>query len=85
MRGRTRRRGPDHMGCVTVTASVLRRGRCHADRHEHTSTIRVSVSVCAHAEPLRGRLSARSLIPVHDLVPVSASVSVRVSGGSCGP
>lgn len=73
------------MGCVTVTASVLRRGRCHAERHEHASAIRVSVS--AHAEPLRGRLSARSLIPVRDLVPVPvpASVSVCVSGGSCGP
>lgn len=71
------------MGCVTVTTSVLRRGRCHADRHEHASTIRVSVR--AHAEPLRGRLSARSLIPVRDLVPASASVCVCVSGGSCGP
>lgn len=69
------------MGCVTVTASILRRGRCHADRHEHASTIRVSVRVRAHAEPLRGRLSDRGLIPVHDLVPVS----VRASGGSCGP
>lgn len=75
------------MGCVTVTASVLRRGRCHADRHEQASTNRASVSVSAHAEPLRGRLSARSLIPVRDPTPASASVSVCVcvSGGSCGP
>lgn len=79
------------MGCVTVTASVLRRGRCHADRHEQASTNRASVS--AHAEPLRGRLSARSLIPVRDPAPASVSVSVSVcvcvsvcvSGGSCGP
>ncbi|GHD56558.1 hypothetical protein GCM10010317_043010 [Streptomyces mirabilis] len=65
------------MGRVTVTASVLRRGPCHADRHEQASTSRVSVRVRAYAEPLCGRLSARSLIPVCDLVPVS--------GGGCGP
>ncbi|MFF7599066.1 hypothetical protein [Streptomyces mirabilis] len=75
------------MGRVTVTASVLRRGPCHADRHEQTSTSRVSVGVRTHTEPLYGRLSARSLIPVCDLVPVPASVllSVPVSGGGCGP
>ncbi|MFF7924080.1 hypothetical protein ACFZDP_23360 [Streptomyces mirabilis] len=75
------------MGRVTVTASVLRRGPCHADRYEQTSTSRVSVSVGVrtYAEPLCGRLSARSLIPVCDLVPVSVLVSVPVSGGGCGP
>lgn len=67
------------MGRVTVTASVLRRGPCHADRHEQTSTSRVSVGVRTYAEPLYGRLSARGLIPVCDLVPVP------VSGGGCGP
>ncbi|KPI21029.1 hypothetical protein OK006_9350 [Actinobacteria bacterium OK006] len=75
------------MGRVTVTASVLRRGPCHADRHEQTSTSHVSVSVDVrtYAEPLCGRLAARSLIPVCDLVPVSVLVSVPVSGGGCGP
>ncbi|MET9033144.1 hypothetical protein [Streptomyces mirabilis] len=75
------------MGRVTVTASVLRRGPCHADRHEQTSTSRVSVGVRTYAEPLYGRLSARSLIPVCDLVPVSVLVlvPVSVSGGGCGP
>ncbi|MFF3143987.1 hypothetical protein ACFVRU_20245 [Streptomyces sp. NPDC057927] len=79
------------MGRVTVTASVLRRGPCHGDRHEQTSTSRVSVGVRTYAEPLYGRLSARSLIPVCDLVPVSVLVPVLVlvpvpvSGGGCGP
>ncbi|MGW4987175.1 hypothetical protein ACWEQ3_05955 [Streptomyces mirabilis] len=79
------------MGRVTVTASVLRRGPCHGDRHEQTSTSRVSVGVRTYAEPLYGRLSARSLIPVCDLVPVpvlvpvSVLVPVPVSGGGCGP
>ncbi|MFD7606377.1 hypothetical protein ACFWAN_39010 [Streptomyces mirabilis] len=73
------------MGRVTVTACVLRRGPCHADRHEQTSTSRVSVSVGVrtYAEPLYGRLAARGLIPVCDLVPVP--VPVFVSGGGCGP
>ncbi|NMI59028.1 MULTISPECIES: hypothetical protein [unclassified Streptomyces] len=79
------------MGRVTVTASALRRGPCHADRHEQTSTSRVSVGVRTYAEPLYGRLSARSLVPVCDLVPVPVpvpvlvSVSVSVSGDGCGP
>ncbi|MFD8766720.1 hypothetical protein ACFV03_48755 [Streptomyces mirabilis] len=75
------------MGRVTVTASVLRRGPCHGDRHEQTSTSRVSVGVRTYAEPLYGRLSTRSLIPVCDLVPVPVPVSVLVpvSGGGCGP
>ncbi|MFG2850749.1 hypothetical protein ACGFZ9_08770 [Streptomyces mirabilis] len=79
------------MGRVTVTASVLRSGPCHGDRHEQTSTSRVSVGVRTYAEPLYGRLSARSLIPVCDLVPVSVLVPVLVlvlvpvSGGGCGP
>ncbi|MFF4466634.1 hypothetical protein ACFY13_45210 [Streptomyces mirabilis] len=77
------------MGRVTVTACVLRRGPCHADRHEQTSPSRVSVGLGlgTYAEPLYGRLSARGLIPVCDLVlvPVPVPVLVPVSGDGCGP
>ncbi|MGW8872302.1 hypothetical protein [Streptomyces mirabilis] len=73
------------MGRVTVTASVLRRGPCHADRHEQTSPSRVSVGLGTYAGPLYGRLSARGLIPVCDLVLVPVPVLVPVSGDGCGP